>query len=97
MPTRLKHDGTPEGRVAAACNKLMRMMAEKHRRTESGPTAPDYADFRDFLRPYLRRECLLARIEQSRKNGSQVLTAEIRDLAAQLAACEQQIDEEDRL
>ena len=49
------------------------------------------------LRPYVRRELLLARIDEARKKHSVALTARVRELANELAECEKQIPKEKRL
>lgn len=59
-------------------------MDKRHRKTGVGPAEPDYADFRDALRPYVQRELLLARIEEARKSAGAILTARMRELAAEL-------------
>jgi len=55
-------------------------MAQKMKRE------PDYADFRDVLRPFIQRELLNARIDEARKTSGAVLTLRVKELAAQLHA-----------
>jgi 2-C-methyl-D-erythritol 4-phosphate cytidylyltransferase len=45
---------------------------------------PDYADYRDALRPFVRRELLRARIEEARKAAGEILTARVAELAKEL-------------
>lgn len=75
-------DETPEGRIAAVARSLCVQMGEKLKRT------PDYADFREALRPFIQREILRARIDEARKTSGRVLTARVRELAAELDAIE---------
>jgi hypothetical protein len=91
---RIHHDETPEGRLAAVCRSLMTQMDTRYRKTGVGPAEPDYADFRDALRPYVQRELLLARIEEARKSAGVLLTMRIRELAEELYAVDRIITEE---
>ena len=79
MNGRINHDDTPEGRIAAVARSLCIQMQKDKRE-------PDYADFRDALRPFLKRELLNARIDEARKNSGLRLTARVRELAAELQA-----------
>jgi hypothetical protein len=97
MNGRIKHSETAEERLAAVAHSLVLKMAEEYRKTGCGPTGPDYADYRDELRPYIRREFLLVRIDEARKTHSAQLTGRIRELAAELAECEREIPQEHRL
>jgi len=80
MNGRVHHDETPEGRIAAVARSLCVQMKQKLKRE------PDYADFRDVLRPFLQRELLNARIDEARKTSGAALTARVKELAAALHA-----------
>ena len=97
MNGRIKHADTPEERIAAVARSIAFDIEQRHARTGNGPTEPDYADFREALRPYILRELILARIDEARKSISLYLTKRVKELAAELAECEQQIPEEHRL
>jgi hypothetical protein len=53
---------TPEARIAAACQNLCEQF-----RTNPDCHTPDIADFRDHLRPFIRREILLAELDEARR------------------------------
>lgn len=74
MNGRISHDDTPEGRIAAVVRSLCIQMDRKLSRE------PDYADFRDALRPFLKRELLRARIDEVRKMSGRALTERMREL-----------------
>jgi hypothetical protein len=97
MNGRIRAEETPEGRIAAVARSLAIEIEERHARTGSGPTEPDYADYREALGPYIRRELLLARIEEARKCLSLHLTARVAELAAELAEIESGLPLEHRL
>ncbi len=78
MNGRVHHDDTPEGRIAAVARSLCIQMEKKSSRE------PDYADFRDVLRPFLQRELLNARIDEARKTSGRALTQRVRELAKEL-------------
>ncbi len=79
MNGRVHHDDTPEGRMAAVARSLCIQMKNSLRE-------PDYADFRDVLRPFLQRELLNARIDEARKTSGRALTQRVRELAKELQA-----------
>jgi hypothetical protein len=83
---RIQHEDTPWGRVAAIARSLCIQMDEKYRATQVGPSAPDYADFRDVLRPFIESELLKARIDEARKASGRALTARVKELANELSA-----------
>jgi hypothetical protein len=80
---------SPEERIAAAARAL-----QLHYEPES--KVPDIADYRDGLRVYVRRELILARIDEARQISGTVLTERIRVLAAELAKCEMEMLPEDK-
>jgi hypothetical protein len=94
---RLRGETTPEGRLAAVASCLAVSMADEHVRSAAGPAAPDYADYREALRPYILRELLLARIDEARKSISLHLTGRVKELAAELAEIESGLPAEHRL
>ena len=73
---------TPEGRLAAVAKSLITQMRDKHKRD------PDYADFRDVLKPFVQREIIRARIDEARKTYGDGLTARMVQLAKELEAIE---------
>jgi hypothetical protein len=84
-------EASPEGRLAAVARTLvMKMQNQKQ-------GEPDYADFRDALRPYVEREMLLARITEARHVASDCLTARVKQLAAELLEVNELIAKEDVL
>jgi hypothetical protein len=66
MNGRMEAEPTPEGRLAAVCKSLvLRMRRQAERRHRSDYSAePDYADYRDALKPHLERELKVARLEE---------------------------------
>jgi hypothetical protein len=57
---------TPEGRLAAVARELVVEMYHSERLRRDGlqyPNVPDYADFADRLRLYVRRELIQARLD----------------------------------
>lgn len=57
---------------------------------------PDYADYVEWMRLYVRKEELLTRIDEARKCGALALTARIAELAIELADVEAAIPAESR-
>jgi len=55
---------TPEARLAVIARHLVTRLVVP------APFLPDYADFADELRPYVRREILLAQIAEAQRSGS---------------------------
>jgi hypothetical protein len=94
---RIHEEITPEGRLAAVARSLALKMGEDYRRTSCGPEFPDYADYRKALAPYIRREILLARIDEARKSHYAAITSRVKELAAELAEVETTIPKEHRL
>lgn len=78
MNGRVHHDETPEGRIAAVTKSLCLQFERKFHRE------PDYADFRDVLRPFVQREILNARVDEARRTSGAALTERVRDLAKAL-------------
>lgn len=78
MNGRIEYEATPEGRLAAVAKITLLRAAEAKRQ-------PDYADFRDALRPFVERELILARIEEARKAAGIRLTDRVKELAKELA------------
>jgi hypothetical protein len=64
---RLAHEKTPEGRLAAIAVALATEFEDRYNRTKTGPAKPDVADFREAMGPYIHRELLRARIDESEK------------------------------
>ena len=88
---RITTEASPEGRLAAVARTLAMKMKDGQRGD------PDYADFRDALRPYVQREILLARITEARHVASDCLTARVKQLAAELLEVNELIAKEDVL
>jgi hypothetical protein len=61
MDIRILNEDSPEARLAAVCVLVCRRIL-----TLRGGH-PDYADFRDEMRKHIRREILLARLEEARQ------------------------------
>lgn len=76
----------PTERIAAVAKSTITELERKF----PGRTA-DYADFRDALDPYVKRELILARIAEARTSSAAVLTDRIKSLAAELAEAEKLI------
>jgi hypothetical protein len=85
------HEVTPEGRLATVARELALAMKLHHRETHTGPEEPDYADYREALRPYVQKELLLARIDEARKSSAAALTMRMFELDHQLAECDKLI------
>jgi hypothetical protein len=64
---RFNNEDTPEGRLAAIAVMLAVEFEDRYARTRVGPQKPDVADLREALRPYVLRELLHARIEESER------------------------------
>jgi hypothetical protein len=97
MNGRIHDEETPEGRLAAVARTLVLRMEEKHRKTNVGPQKPDYVDFREAFAPYMRKELLLARIDEARKTSAKALTCRIMELNSELFEVEKLITREERL
>jgi hypothetical protein len=79
-----EHENTPEGRIAAVARALVLEMWETHVNKRFGPEKPDMVDFREAFRPFIKRELLMARIEEARTLSGRALTGRIKELAAEL-------------
>jgi hypothetical protein len=88
MNRRIAREETPEGRIARAARILCDRTDEKYKHP------PDYADFRDALRPFIVRELLLARIDEARRGCGIGLTERVRGLAEELATLEETLPNE---
>ncbi len=73
MNGRVTGGETPEERLAAVAKSLVEQMEKTGR-------APDYADFREAFRPFVRAELLRARIDEARKSCGRGLTGRIQEL-----------------
>lgn len=90
MNGRIDSEATPEGRLAAVARSLALRLAKDKRE-------PDYADYRDALRPFVQRELILARIEEARKAHGVRLTNRIQELTMELAVVNAMIPERFRI
>jgi hypothetical protein len=104
MNGRIHFEDTPEGRLAAVAKSLllqMQLRAEAAACLTCGRIAayadPDYADFREALRPFVERELLLARIGEARTASGKLLTSRIRELATELAELNKKLPDALRL
>lgn len=88
MNGRIVAEETPEGRIAAVARSLTIQMDEKYKRQ------PDYADFRDVLRPFIELELLRARVDEARQGCGRGLTMRMETLAGQMAECERSLPKE---
>lgn len=77
MNGRTREGETPEERLAAVAKSLMDQMEKTNR-------VPDYADFRDTLRPFVLAELFRARIDEARKGCGRGLTGRVQELDAEL-------------
>jgi hypothetical protein len=96
MNGKFVNEATPEGRLAAIAVLLTEQFEDRYAKTKVGPQKPDVADLREVFRPYLLRELLRARIEESEK----VIEARANrtaQLIKELYECEAQLPLEHRL
>jgi hypothetical protein len=91
------YEDTPEGRIASVARSLAMKMEAHFEKTGEGPRDPDYADYRRAIAPYLRRELLLARIDEARKTAATALTTRMKELAGELFECDAAIAKADRI
>jgi hypothetical protein len=84
MNGRIQDEETPEGRLAAVAHSLAIQMQKCFAEKCFGPSQPDFADYREALRPFVKRELIMVRIDEARKVSGRVLTERIRELAAEL-------------
>jgi hypothetical protein len=89
MTLRRHDEGTPAGRLAA----VARLCAAEAERLKQYPA--DYADYRAALEPYLRRELLLARVDETERTMRMLsplepvaLIRRLKDLASDLFECD---------
>lgn len=84
MNGRIHNELTPESRIAAAIKTLqLKFYARfKHRNPEY--RIPDYADYRDHLKPFIDRELAAARLDELLTTGKPVAIRRI-ELAAEIA------------
>lgn len=80
MNVRIHHEETPEGRLAAVAVSLMYHMETSKQRL------PDYADFREAMRPFIKRELLNARLDEANMSLKVALADRIKDIASELKA-----------
>src|SRR5262245_58109249 len=97
MNGRIASEKTPEGRLAAVAMSLARRMREAFLKSGQGPGEPDYADYRDALRPFVERELLLARIDEARNTHHKAISARMHELTVQLNKLNAQLPEEYRI
>jgi hypothetical protein len=77
-------DTTPEARIAAVARALQLKF-------DPDSKVPDFADYRDAIRVFIRKELVLARIDEARKCGGLMLTGRIAELGFELADWEKEI------
>ena len=97
MNGRAHKDDTPEGRLAAVARSLAIRMAKGDVETGIEPSEPDYADYRDALRPFVKRELLLARIDEARRTHAGAIAERMRELTTELIDVNAQLPEEHRI
>lgn len=85
MNGRITDEPTPEGRLAALVFSIRAHMRDHEKKD------PDYADFRDAMRPFVRRELILARLEDLRQTTGAILTFKTAELAKELVELNMQI------
>lgn len=95
MNVRIQDEDTPAGRIAAVARALAIRMEREFEKTGQGPRIPDYADLRSAIEPYLRRELLVARIDEAARSAAAETkyprTTRQKELAETLYACEMEI------
>lgn len=93
---RIRSAGTLEEVLAVIARWLPVQMAEDHKCNGGiGPVAPDYADFRDAFKPYIRRGMILARLEETKRTPPSPRTVvRVLELTKELAEVEVQIRKE---
>lgn len=84
MNGRVNREDTPEGRLAAVARSAMMRITARGREA-------DYADFREALRPFVRRELLYARVDEARKCHAIKLTERMRELDREMIELAKQI------
>jgi len=97
MNGRVHHDDTPEGRLAAVARSLAIRMAKGDAQMGIEPSEADYADYRDALRPFVKREILLARIDEARRTYPGAIAERMRELTTELIDVNAQLPEEHRI
>jgi hypothetical protein len=90
-------ESTPAERLAAVARTLMEKIRTEYERTLAGPKEPDYADFREALRPYVQQELLFARIDERRKMCGDMVSQRMTILEAELLVVQRDIPEQDWL
>jgi len=78
MDGRIASEPTPEGRLAAVVLSVFIQMRDHEKKD------PDYADYRDALRPFLHREIILARMKDVRHATGAIMTTLTAELAREL-------------
>jgi len=98
MNGRIEQAHTPEERLAAVCRTLaLRMERDARRRGASREAGePDYADYRDALRPHIRREIVLALLAEIDEHHDLAPAFRAAALRSELAALERAIAEDAR-
>lgn len=91
MNGRILEEATPEGRLAAVAHTLALKMQDAFHKTGVGPQFPDYADYREAFRLHIKRELLMARVDEARTEASKVITERMRDLANELVEIEREL------
>jgi hypothetical protein len=97
MNGRVHEEETPEGRLAAVAQSLRLQMRDRFRKTKSGPEEPDYVDYRAAFAPYVKREILLAKIDEARRAYGEILTKRMLELSAELHELNSRIPKEFKL
>lgn len=100
MNGRIKLEQTREGRLAAVVASLNEQTQERKRNTGVGPDLPDLADYRDKLRPWVKREELMIKLEtarQLRKLSSDALEEWMRSLTAEMHELNSRLPDEYQL
>lgn len=78
MDGRITSEPTPEGRIAAVVFSVWVQMRDHEKKD------PDYADYRDALRPFLRRELILALMQDLRHQTGAIMTFRAAELGKEL-------------
>ena len=85
MDGRIAGEPTPEGRLAAVAFSVMVQMRD-HEKKDA-----DYADYRDCMRPFVRRELILVQLDELRTSNAPNMTLRVAELAKELAIASTEI------
>jgi hypothetical protein len=97
MNGRIHNAITATKRIAAAARSIQTQMQKSLTSVEKLRDVPDYTDYEKKLDPWVRRELVIARIDQAKTDAAKDLTKTIMELAEELAEIEKELPSEYRL